>query len=241
MLTIKPKTFLVIFSIATALIWTGGMKEMLPEVRYDPIPKWRDASIHKGFVRALADSDGDGSGNLPNLTARRDDFTEPGVDALLLVPFPPAPDFVSVHDVSDDLGSEPASGTITDRQALASATQARGLRIILDQVYSHSWHLRPWFFESASSHTNPMPDWYVRADAAADGGPPDSATGRLKVVQADRKFPIYRRCLGETSLPSAFTFAQVPRNSFAVGNMLEGAVLHGLITSTGAAILREAP
>jgi alpha-glucosidase len=68
---------------------------------------------------------------------------------------------------------------MSDFRALVEAAHARGLRIVLDQVYSHSSHLHPWFVESASSRDNPKADWYVWADAKADGGPPNNWLGRF--------------------------------------------------------------
>ncbi|MBY0420890.1 MAG: DUF3459 domain-containing protein, partial [Parvularculaceae bacterium] len=49
-----------------------------------------------------------------------------------------------------------------------------GLKIVVDQVYSHTSDQHPWFRESRTSRDNPKADWYVWADACSDGGPPNN-------------------------------------------------------------------
>ncbi len=151
----------------------------LSETPQTASPWWRGASLYEVYVRSLADSDGDGQGDLPGLTARLDYFADLGVDALWLSPVSPSPNFDSGYDVSDYRGIEPAFGTVEDFRALVQAAHDRGLRVILDQAYSHSSHLHPRFIESASDRRNTKADWYVWADAAADGGPPNNWLGRF--------------------------------------------------------------
>ena len=45
---------------------------------------------------------------------------------------------------------------------------------MIDQVYSHTSDLHAWFAESRASRTNAKADWYVWADAKADGTPPNN-------------------------------------------------------------------
>ena len=56
----------------------------------------------------------------------------------------------------------------------SSAAHALGLKVIIDQVYSHTSDQHPWFQESRSSRDNPKADWYVWADAKPDGSPPNN-------------------------------------------------------------------
>ena len=51
---------------------------------------------------------------------------------------------------------------------------ARGLKVIIDQVWSHTSDQHPWFLESSASRDNPRADWYVWADPKADGTPPNN-------------------------------------------------------------------
>ena len=49
-----------------------------------------------------------------------------------------------------------------------------GLKLIIDQVYSHSSDQHEWFRTSRSSRDNPHADWYVWADPRPDGSPPNN-------------------------------------------------------------------
>lgn len=140
---------------------------------------WRGAVIYEAYVRSFRDSDGDGQGDLRGLIAGMDYLAFLGVDAIWLTPVSPSPNFDSGYDVADYYGIEPAFGTMDDFRDLVAQAHARGLKVVLDQVYSHSSHLHPWFTESASSRDNPKADWYVWADPRPDGGPPNNWLGRF--------------------------------------------------------------
>ena len=140
---------------------------------------WRGAVIYEAYVRSFRDSGADGQGDLRGLIAGMDYLAKLGVDAVWLTPVSPSPNFDSGYDVADYCGIEPAFGTMDDFRDLVAEAHARGLRVILDQVYSHSSHLHPWFVESASSRDNPKADWYVWADPRPDGGPPNNWLGRF--------------------------------------------------------------
>ena len=133
---------------------------------------WRDAVIYQVYPRSYQDSDGDGIGDLPGITARLPHIAGLGVDAIWLSPFFTSPDRDMGYDVSDYTGVNPLFGTLADFDALVVAAHELGLRIIIDQVLSHSSIDHPWFTESRSSRDNPKADWYVWADPKADGTAP---------------------------------------------------------------------
>ena len=56
----------------------------------------------------------------------------------------------------------------------AAAAHDLGLKVLIDQVYSHTSDEHAWFAESRSSRDNPKADWYVWADAKPDGSPPSN-------------------------------------------------------------------
>jgi alpha-glucosidase len=150
----------------------------VPE-RPQPAEWWRGATIYEVYVRSFRDSDGDGQGDLRGIIAGLDYLASLGIDAIWLTPVSPSPNYDSGYDVSDYYGIEPSLGTMDDFKELVSQAHARGLKVVIDQVYSHSSNLHPWFIESASSRDNPKADWYVWADARADGGPPNNWLGRF--------------------------------------------------------------
>jgi alpha-glucosidase len=140
---------------------------------------WRGACLYQVYVRSFMDSNGDGEGDLRGLTTRLDYLADLGVEALWLTPVFPSPMFDSGYDVADYRDIDPRFGTLADFRELIASAHNRGIRIVLDQVYSHSSHQHPWFVESASGRGNPKADWYVWADAKPDGGPPNNWLGRF--------------------------------------------------------------
>ena len=50
----------------------------------------------------------------------------------------------------------------------------RGIRVLMDMVPNHTSDQHPWFLESRSSRRSAHRDWYVWADGAAGGGPPNN-------------------------------------------------------------------
>jgi len=125
------------------------------------------------------DSDGDGEGDLRGLLSRMDYLAELGIDAIWITPFFPSPMHDSGYDVSDYRQVNPRFGTLGDFREVVQAAHGLGLRVVIDQVYSHSSHRHPWFVESRSGRDVEKANWYVWADAKADGGPPNNWLARF--------------------------------------------------------------
>ncbi len=135
---------------------------------------WRGAAIYQIYPRSFDDSDGDGIGDLPGITAKLDYVASLGVDAVWLSPFFTSPMKDFGYDVADYCAVDPLFGTLADFDALLERAHALGLKLIIDQVYSHSSDQHAWFQESRSDRTNSKADWYVWADAKPDGSPPNN-------------------------------------------------------------------
>jgi alpha-glucosidase len=138
------------------------------------LPWWKGAAIYQIYPRSFADSNGDGIGDLPGITAKLDYVASLGVDAVWLSPFFTSPMRDFGYDVADYCAVDPVFGTLADFDALIGKAHTLGLKLLIDQVYSHSSDRHPWFQESRSSRDNPKADWYVWADARADGSPPNN-------------------------------------------------------------------
>jgi len=137
-------------------------------------PWWKGASIYQIYPRSFADSNGDGIGDLPGITAKLDYVASLGVDAVWLSPFFTSPMRDFGYDVADYCAVDPVFGTLEDFDELLAKAHALGLKVIIDQVYSHSSDQHAWFQESRSNRDNPKADWYVWADARTDGSPPSN-------------------------------------------------------------------
>lgn len=122
---------------------------------------WQSGVIYQIYPRSFQDTDGDGIGDLPGITARLDYLAGLGVDAIWISPFYPSPMKDFGYDVADYTGVDPVFGTMEDFDTLLREAHARGLRVILDFVPNHSSDEHPWFLESRMSATNPRRDWYL--------------------------------------------------------------------------------
>ena len=63
-------------------------------------------------------------------------------------------------------------GSIEDFDRLVAEAHRLGLKVIIDQVLSHTSDQHAWFRESRASRDNPKADWYVWADPKPDGTAP---------------------------------------------------------------------
>jgi len=144
--------------------------------RPDPgiAPWWRGAVIYQIYPRSFQDSNGDGVGDLPGIISRMDYLAGLGVDALWIAPFFRSPMLDFGYDVADPRDVDPLFGTLKDFDELLAAAHGRGLKVIIDQVVSHTSVEHPWFQESRASRDNEKADWYVWADARPDGTPPNN-------------------------------------------------------------------
>ena len=145
-----------------------------PDAETVAAPWWKGACIYQIYPRSFADSNGDGVGDLPGITAHLAHVASLGVDAIWLSPFFPSPMADFGYDISDYRDVDPVFGTLADFDALVARAHALGLKVIIDQVYVHSSDAHRWFVESRQDRTNPRADWYVWADAKPDGSPPSN-------------------------------------------------------------------
>ncbi len=137
-------------------------------------PWWEPGVIYQVYPRSFQDSNGDGIGDLPGIASRLDYLEWLGVDAIWISPIFRSPMADFGYDVADYRDIDPVFGTLEDFDRLVEAAHARGIRVLLDFVPNHTSDMHPWFLESRSSRTDPRRDWYLWADAAPDGGPPNN-------------------------------------------------------------------
>lgn len=135
---------------------------------------WRGCVIYQIYPRSFQDTSGNGSGDLKGITARLAHVASLDVDAIWLSPFFKSPMADMGYDVSDYRDVDPMFGSIEDFDALVAEAHRLGLKLIIDQVISHSSDRHEWFVESRASRDNPKADWYVWADAKPDGSAPNN-------------------------------------------------------------------
>jgi alpha-glucosidase len=135
---------------------------------------WRGAVIYQIYPRSFQDSNGDGIGDLKGILKRLPHVAALGVDAIWISPFFKSPMKDFGYDVTDYCDVDPMFGTLADFDAVVAEAHRLGLRVMIDQVISHTSDEHPWFTESRSSRDNAKADWYVWAEAKADGTPPNN-------------------------------------------------------------------
>ena len=148
---------------------------MRPLARSEPEHQWwRGAVIYQIYPRSFRDTNGDGVGDLRGVIHGLDYVASLGVDGLWLSPFFTSPMHDFGYDVSDFCGVDSIFGSLADFDALIAKAHRLGLKVIIDQVYSHTSDQHAWFAESRQNKSNAKADWYVWADPKADGAPPNN-------------------------------------------------------------------
>jgi alpha-glucosidase len=135
---------------------------------------WRGATIYQIYPRSFKDSNDDGIGDLAGIMDKLPYVKNLGVDAIWLSPFFRSPMKDFGYDVSDYRAVDPIFGTLADVDQLLARAHELGLKVIIDQVWSHSSDQHAWFEKSAANREGPYADWYVWADAKPDGSAPNN-------------------------------------------------------------------
>ncbi|PWD49510.1 alpha-amylase [Serinibacter arcticus] len=138
---------------------------------------WHTAVIYQVYPRSFADSDGDGMGDLPGITARLGHLARLGVDALWLSPFYTSPQADAGYDVADYRDVDPLFGTLADADALLERAHQLGLRVVVDLVPNHTSDAHVWFqaaLEAAPG--SPERERYLFRDGRGENGelPPNN-------------------------------------------------------------------
>lgn len=137
-------------------------------------PWWRGAVIYQIYPRSFMDTNADGIGDLPGIVQKLDYIASLGVDAIWISPFFKSPMLDFGYDISDYRDVDPLFGTLDDFDTLIDEAHKRGIKVMIDQVLSHTATEHAWFKESRESRDNPKADWYVWADPNEDGTPPNN-------------------------------------------------------------------
>ncbi|WP_110944770.1 glycoside hydrolase family 13 protein [Streptomyces niger] len=172
---------------------TSDVPDLLPEGVFVTVPAspdlssqdpdwWRQAVIYQVYPRSFADSDGDGIGDLPGITARLTHLAALGVDALWLSPFYPSELADGGYDVADFRDVDPRLGTLADFDAMVAEAHRLGLKVLVDLVPNHTSDQHVWFQEAlASPPGSAARARYVFRDGRGENGelPPSDWVSRF--------------------------------------------------------------
>jgi alpha-glucosidase len=135
---------------------------------------WQNALIYQICPWSFLDTTGDGKGDLEGIIDKLDYIAALGVDVIWLSPIYKSSMKDLGYDITDFKAVDPMFGSIEDFDRLLALCHARGLKVMLDQVWNHTSDQHPWFVESRSSRNNSQANWYVWEDAQEDGAPPNN-------------------------------------------------------------------
>ena len=127
---------------------------------------WRRGVVYQIYPRSFADSDGDGTGDLPGILEHLPHLGPDGlgIDAIWLSPIYPSPGRDIGYDVSDHAAVDRRFGSEADFDRLVSEAHRLGIRVILDLVMNHTSDEHPWFVASRASRDGPRAGWYIWRD-----------------------------------------------------------------------------
>jgi oligo-1,6-glucosidase len=124
-----------------------------------PTDWWKSAVVYQIYPRSFADSNGDGTGDIPGILSRLDYLKELGVDVVWLSPVYASPMDDNGYDISDYQDVDPLFGTLEDLDRLIAGLHERDIKIIMDLVVNHTSDEHPWFIESRNPASSKR-DWY---------------------------------------------------------------------------------
>ena len=124
-----------------------------------PTDWWKSAVVYQIYPRSFADSNGDGTGDIPGILSHLDYLADLGVDVVWLSPVYTSPMDDNGYDISDYQGVDPLFGTLEDLDLLIAGLHERGIKIVMDLVVNHTSDEHPWFLESRNP-ASAKRDWY---------------------------------------------------------------------------------
>jgi maltose alpha-D-glucosyltransferase/alpha-amylase len=128
---------------------------------------YKSGVIYELHVRAFHDSNGDGTGDFPGLTAKLDYLRDLGITAVWLLPFYPSPLKDDGYDIADYYRVHPLYGTLANFKVFLREAHRRGLRVITELVLNHTSDQHPWFQRARRAKPSSRArDYYVWSDTS---------------------------------------------------------------------------
>lgn len=133
--------------------------------------KFAQKTIYQVYPRSFYDTTGNGTGDIPGITAKLDYLQKLGIEMIWLNPFYPSPQNDNGYDISDYTAVDPLFGTMDDVTTLINEAKKRDIGIMIDLVLNHTSTEHPWFKKALAG--DPFyRDFYYFRQAKADGSPP---------------------------------------------------------------------
>ncbi|NLK62340.1 MAG: alpha-amylase [Fusobacteria bacterium] len=111
------------------------------------------------FVRAFADSDGDGIGDFNGITENLDYLEYLGVNGIWLMPINKSKNYHG-YDVTNYYELDPSYGTMDDFKKLLAEAEKRDIKIVIDMVLNHCGMRHEYFRTARRGEDSPYRDWF---------------------------------------------------------------------------------
>lgn len=128
-------------------------------------------TIYQVYPKSFFDTDGDGVGDIPGITAKLDYLQKLGVEMIWINPFYPSPQNDNGYDIADYTAVDPLFGTMDDVSTLIREGKKRNIGIMIDLVLNHTSTEHPWF-QKALAGDPFYRDFYFFREGKGDGTPP---------------------------------------------------------------------
>ncbi len=139
-------------------------------IDYTKTPDYLEKSVfYEIFVRAFADSNGDGQGDFNGITENLDYLKNLGIDGIWLMPINSSPSYHG-YDVVDYYSLNSSYGTIEDFKKLIEEAHKKDIKVIMDLVLNHTGSDHKYFNNAKKGEGSPYRDWYVWKDEPEGGG-----------------------------------------------------------------------
>lgn len=129
---------------------------------------YQEAVFYQLYIRAYADSNGDGNGDFRGAIEKLDHIQSLGVTCIWIMPHYPSPLKDDGYDIADYTAVHPDYGNLDDFQAFLEAAHARGLKVVTDLVMNHTSDQHPWFQAARQDKNSPYRDYYVWSDTGTE-------------------------------------------------------------------------
>lgn len=106
---------------------------------------WHGKTAYQIYPKSFYDSNGDGIGDIPGITAKLDYLKELGVDMVWISPVYLSPCADQGYDIADYYQIDPVFGTMEDMDELLEEAKKREIGVVMDLVVNHCSDEHEWF------------------------------------------------------------------------------------------------
>ncbi len=129
----------------------------------DGMKWWQSSVVYQIYPKSFKDTDGDGYGDIKGIIEKLPYLDFLGIDVIWLNPIYESPEVDNGYDISDYRRLSQRYGSMEEFEKLINASEAYGIKILLDLVVNHTSDQHYWFKEAKKSINNPYHDYYVWA------------------------------------------------------------------------------